>query len=310
MSRHLAVVFRGTGGVIGEDLVSRTCQGAADLVEEINPNFPATMGGLPVGTAVDFNAPSMQDAVNTAVWDATGIIRDALTREPNRRVVIGGYSAGAVAAARVRRWMAQTWPDNYLCSFSFGDPTRPFGGSYYNGPTLSGEGISSWHYGDINDYRHCWLTDPGDMYGNVPLGEAGDIMQLCYDIVTATELGDPVQTFQAIIPRIPEACELLGIPIPTMVRYATDGVFGNGLLAMGVPALIGALTGFIHNDPDKLTGSAAAAFAAKTALQFVAAKPPTAPHIEYHLRHVWPGQTYLGLAIQHVRDWSSRFPPT
>ncbi|GFG83330.1 hypothetical protein [Mycolicibacter algericus] len=35
----------------------------------------------------------------------------------------------------------------------------------------------------------------------------------------------------------------------------------------------------------------------------------TRPHIEYHLREVWPGQTYLGLAVQHVRDWASRAAP-
>lgn len=310
MSRHLAIVFRGTGGVIGEDYVSRVCQGASDLVEEINPHFPATMGGIPVGTAVDLRAPSMNDAVNTAVWDATGIIRHALTVNPNRRVVIGGYSAGAVAAARVRRWMADAYPDNYLCSFSFGDPTRPFGGSYYKGPVLSGEGISSWHYGDINDYRHCWLTDPGDMYGNVPLGEVGKIMQFCYDLVTAIELGDPLQTARSIIPRIPEVAELLGIEIPSVLRYATDGVIGSGLISIGLPMLLNIITSFVFNkDPESLTGAAAAAKAVQIAVQFATANPPTAPHIQYEHRQVWPGQSYLGLAIQHVRDWGSRIPP-
>ncbi|GFG83329.1 peptidoglycan-binding domain-containing protein [Mycolicibacter algericus] len=54
--RHLALVYRGTGGIIGEDYVSRVCQGAADLVEEINPDWSATMGGIPVGTAPSVRA--------------------------------------------------------------------------------------------------------------------------------------------------------------------------------------------------------------------------------------------------------------
>ena len=31
----------------------------------------------------------------------------------------------------------------------------------------------------------------------------------------------------------------------------------------------------------------------------------TAPHIEYHIRQVFPGQTYVQLAIQHVRHWAA-----
>jgi hypothetical protein len=44
--------------------------------------------------------------------------------------------------------------------------------------------------------------------------------------------------------------------------------------------------------------------AAVDALIFFCSPPfPTAPHCEYHVREVWPGMTYVGLAIQHVHDW-------
>ncbi|AHB31874.1 lysin B [Mycobacterium phage Aragog] len=266
--RHLAIVFRGTGGVIGQDYVSRVCQGVSDLVEEINPKFDATMGGIPVGTANNLGAKSMKKAVDEAVWDATGIIKHALTVNPNRKVIVGGYSAGAVAAARVRKWLQETYPDNYLCSFSFGDPTRPHGGSYYGGPILSGQGISSWRYGDVSDWRHCWLTDPGDMYGNIPLGAAGDILDDFYDMITATQISDPLVTALTFIEQFPKTLAKAGI---------------NPLAAFK---------------------------AADVAIKFATSNPPTAAHIQYEHREVWPGQTYLGLAIQHVRDYASRVPLT
>ena len=75
--------------------------------------------------------------------------------------------------------------------------------------------------------------------------------------------------------------------------------------------MLGSITALAgKGDPSKLTGPAAAVKAAQIALQFATAQPPTAPHIQYEFREVWPGQTYLGLAIQHVRDWASRVQPT
>lgn len=306
--RHLAVVFRGTGGVIGQDYVSQVCQAAADLVEEVNPNWPATMGGIPVGQARNIRAPSMQKAVQIGFDDARRIITEAIGRNPARKVVIGGYSAGAVVAAKVRQWLLETHPDNYLCSFSFGDPTRPFGASYYLGPVLAGHGISSWRYGDPTDWRHCWLTHPDDMYGNVPLGATGDIMDTAYDMVTATELSDPLGTVAAIIPKIIEILGEVGITLPLL---GTGLLTGSPIAMAGalLPLLTSMLPGLISaggGNPGALTGPAAAVQAAVIALRFAASG--TAPHIQYHLDEVWPGQTYLGLAVQHVTDWCSRVP--
>jgi hypothetical protein len=48
--------------------------------------------------------------------------------------------------------------------------------------------------------------------------------------------------------------------------------------------------------------------AAVDALIFFCSPPfPTAPHCEYHVREVWPGMTYVGLAIQHVHDWINQY---
>jgi len=299
--RHLAIVFRGTGGVIGQDLVSLTCQGAADLVEERNPDFPATMGGIPVGAASDVRGLSALKAAQIGFEAGKGEILAALRVNPNRRIVIGGYSWGAYVAAMLREWLHKTHPDNYLCSFSFGDPTRPFGGSYYLGAIPAGQGISSWRYGDPLDYRHCWLSHPGDMYADVPLGDAGNIMDTAFDMVVGTQLSDPVATAKAILPNIPIILREAGVEIPDALKGLAGGV--NGLTQVFLPMLIDMLPGLMVG---KVTGPAAAVQAAVIALRFLAAG--TGPHIRYHLDEVWPGQTYLGLAIQHVRDWSIRTP--
>ncbi|ATN92140.1 lysin B [Mycobacterium phage TipsytheTRex] len=309
MTRHLGVVFRGTGGVIGQDYVSRTLQACSDLVEEVNPEFPATMGGLPVGEAGDINDPSMAKAVEIAVEDAKHII----AQHPDRKLVIGGYSAGAVAAAHVRQYVQETCPDRYVCSFSFGDPTRPKGGAFFAGKPAPGHGISTWRYGDIKDWRHCWLAAPGDMYASVPDGDTGLIMGDFYDIVTNVELSDPVATLGAILRKLPDLLVHLRL-LQHKESPVSPGLLGlitetdkilqgriNPLNPLG--GLLLSVVGLLDGEPD---GLAAGINAALEGIRFVAQQPPTAPHIQYENREVWPGQTYLGLAIQHVRDWSSR----
>lgn len=305
-NRHLAVVFRGTGGVIGQDYVSQICQANADLVEEVNPDWDATMGGLPVGTAGGIGDKSMKHAVAEALSSGQEAIRAARRVDPNRKVIILGYSAGAVVAALLREWLLETHPENYLCSVSIGDPTRPEGGAYYLGVPAPGRGIASWRYGDITDWRHCWLVAPGDMYGSVPIGVVGEIMDTAYDMVTEVELSNPLGTAQQIIDKIPVIMAEAGVALPDLFKALTGGI--AGIAGFWLDVLINSLRGLIAGggDPAKLTGLAAAAQAAVIGIQFVASAPPTAAHIEYHIREVWPGQTYLGLGIQHVRDWASR----
>lgn len=301
--RHLAVVFRGTGGVIGEDYVSRVCQAVSDLVEEVNPEFPATMGGIPVGTAGNIQDPSGRRSVQIGFENGKRLIQDALRQDPQRKIILGGYSLGAWAAALLRQWLLATYPQNYLCSFSFGDPTRPVGGCYYNGKPAKGHGISSWLYGDVKDYRHCWLTAPGDMYSSVPDAKSGEIMQNFFDIVTGIELSDPL-SLKVILDEIPEILEDAGVTVPDIIKLlgGDEGEWnkaGNNAFTFIVNSIVGAISG-------KQQGLGAIIEAIVCALQFVATQPPTAPHIQYEFREVWPGQTYLGLAIQHVRDYASR----
>lgn len=311
--RHPAFVWRGTGGIIGADYVSRICQANADLVEEINTPWSAAMGGIPVGAAGNVNDPSMWRGVHEAfdAWEVE--FHRRLSLNPRLKCVVGGYSAGAVVAALVREYLLESFPDNYLCSFSLGDPTRPAGGSFYRGIDPGGQGISSWRYGDITDWRHCWATnvsDPNrpDMYTRVPLGKTGEIMQGAYDLVTRVELSNPIATVQNMVAVIPEICADAGIMVPDILGALSNGT--PGLAGYGAKLLTGALAGLIgRGNPDTLTGTAAAAKAIQIALTFALDNPPTKPHITYEFAEVWSGQTYLGLCIQHVRDWASRVPP-
>jgi hypothetical protein len=62
-----------------------------------------------------------------------------------------------------------------------------------------------------------------------------------------------------------------------------------------------------EDDVLSIKGIAAAIEAAIIALIFFC--QGTRPHIEYHIREVFPGQTYVQHAIQHVRYWASTRVP-
>lgn len=304
--RALAYVWRGTGGVIGQDPVSLVCQGAADLVEEVNPPWAATMGGIPVGAAGGIGDPSMWSAVQeTVAWTQTDFIARH-SANPDIRVVLGGYSAGAIAAAIFRAWLLEHFPDNYVCSFSLGDPTRPRGGGFYGRTPAWGRGISTVQYGDPKDYRHCWLAHEGDMYTQVPGGVAGDIMDDVYEEVTRFSFTDVMAVALRMMQALPAIAQKAGISLPAAFGALAGGPIG--LVAFAIPMLLTSIGGFIPGgDPDKLTGTAAAAKAATIGLTFLF--QGTAPHIRYHLDEAWPGgPTFVQLAIQHVRDYASRPP--
>lgn len=305
-NRAIAYVWRGTGGVVGHDLVSLVCQGVGDLVEEVNPPWSATMGGIPVGIAGGIGDPSMWDGVQaTVAWTQTDFIARHKAN-PKVRVVIGGYSAGAIAAAIFRAWLLENFPDNYVCSFSFGDPTRPFGGGFFGRLAPWGRGISTLSFGDPRDHRHCWLTHDGDMYAQIPGGVAGDIMDDVYEEVTRFAFRDIVQVAMRMMAAIPEIAQKAGISLPAAFASLAGGP--AGLAGFALPLLLGSIRGFIPGgDPDKLTGTAAAAKAATIGLQFLF--QGTGPHIRYHIDEAWPGgPTFVDLARMHVRDWASRPP--
>lgn len=159
-------------------------------------------------------------------------------------------------------------------------------------------------------------------------------MEDAFDGITHVEMSDLLGTAKALSDALLDGLEDAGVGIPKLTELLQghkvdlpDGGLLGGLLGgapitdillggkgdifgFGLAGVVSLLTGFIAEGASpgqiELTGPAGAAQAAVIALRFVAAQPPTAPHITYEFAEVWPGQTYLGLAIQHVRDWCSR----
>lgn len=306
--RHAVLTFRGTGGLVGQDYTSIVAQECV-VGEEVPMLYPASMGGIPVGTANDPMAPDGMECVNIAIELAA----DWFAANPTRTFILDGYSLGAIAASRVRAELEpggrfERYKPNYVCGVTFGNPARAFGHTYFLGTAPNGEGISDWHLPEsCLTWDWCDLAHPGDLYTNRPLGKPGEICEDAYGIVMNTQVSDPIGTIAAVIPHILEMVADAGITLPILGSVGNNhgATLNLGLVGMLLPLLSGALPALLGNS-SQVTGPAAAVQAAILALRFFGSG--TADHINYHVNEVWPGQTYLGLAIQHVNDWGSRVP--
>ena len=295
--RHAGLTFRGTGGIVGMDYTSRIAQEAG--LDEVPILYPASMGGIPVGAANDPNAPSGNDCVDIAVELAV----DWLESNPNRTFCILGYSLGATAASRLRALLLpgqrlERFADNYVCGAMVANPARAFGHTFFLGPVPDGEGISDFHVPrEACTWDWCELVQPDDFYSNVPLGDIGDICRQGNNIVMDTTVSKPVEMMAKMIPHMLRMLDEAGVQLPLNIPAMVTGVFA-GLLASLLPGVV----------PNVGGETAAAVHAARLALQFFAAQPPTRPHITYEFVEALPGRTYLQLGIDHVRDWSARTP--
>lgn len=299
-------VFRGTGGIVGIDICSRVCQRLGDLVEEINTPWAATMGGIPVGaTPGGLGAPSMWSAIQDGL---TAAQNDFLARHavnPNIKVAIIGYSAGAILAMLFREWLLANFPDSYVCSVTIGDPTRPDGGGFFGRPAPWGNGIADFAIGDPHDYRHAWLTHDKDIYAQIPGGVVGDIMDDVYAEVARFAFKDLVQFTIRMVTAVPAVASKAGISLPGALASLAGGP--AGFIGFALPLALNAVTGLIpHGVPaDQLTGTAAAAKAAVLGLEFLFAG--TGPHIRYEFDEAWPGgPTFVDFAAMHFRDYIGR----
>ena len=292
-NRPVVLTFRGTGGVIGHDYTSRVAQFAG--FREVAVEYPATMGGIPVGAAT--RGPTGGECVEIAVQDAVRSIEGS-----DWPFILCGYSLGAIAASRVRAMLEPggrlaPHKHRYICGVMFGNPARQFGHTYYLGAVPAGYGIADWHLPQpCCTWDWCELADPGDIYTNAPGGEAGDVMRAAYRIVMGTQVADPIVTIRRILPHIIELIQEAGVRPDVPLDKILTGA-GAGLLAAVLPV---DLANLLRAGSTETAGAVQAAI---LALRFFA--DGTRPHIEYEHREVWPGQTYLGLAVQHVQHWWS-----
>ncbi|HEY1412183.1 MAG TPA: hypothetical protein VGF36_08580, partial [Rhodopila sp.] len=300
LDRHELLTFAGTWAAPGTGYPSDVAHACADWCEEIPVEAPWSFGPIPPG---QLTAPSYAESVDIAVdWACDWI-------ETNRRtVILGGYSQGGEAAARVHHELTQGRLQHlghlYVAGYTFGNPSRQLEHTFYAGPPRDGEGIAQFRQSGIGD---DWAdeVDGDDMYGGVPPTLTGEIMRDVYTVCTDLQIHDLHQF------AVDFAWNCLEV-VQNLDGDAFDDL-AAGAARHGVDLIPAhpADTDRIQQISDKVSvkGIAAAIQAAVLGIQFLCTSPPTAPHIEYHIREVFPGQTYVGHAIQHVNDWAARRQP-
>jgi hypothetical protein len=279
--------------------VARACP-----VEEIPVQAPWSFGPIPPG---ELRAPSYAESVSIGVdWAC-----DWINAHPHRTFLLGGYSQGGEAASRVyaelgRGGRLEHAAPYFVAGYVFGNPSRHIEHTFYGGPPRDGEGIASYRLPRMDD-NWCSLVEPGDIYGGVPTSLAGEIMRDVYTLCTDLQIHD---RDQFAVDLVANMIELIGNLDGDAYDAVSYGVRQHNIDLSGANILPGEKLRAEGERLLSVRGIAAAIHAAILGLQFLCQSPPTAPHIEYHLREVFPGQTYVGLAIQHVTDWAARRAPT
>jgi hypothetical protein len=308
--RHALLTCSGTWAPPGVGFPSDVAHGCSDVCEEIPVQAPWSFG--PLGGAGDqgFHSPSYKESVQIGVdWSV-----DWLLAHPNRTFLIGGYSQGGECASRI--WQ-ETQPGgrlesvahNFIGGYTFGNPSRLVEHTFHAGPPRKGEGIAQYRMPPpLGDWWADEL-DPGDMYAAVPTNLAGEIMRDVYTMCVEMEMhsgaAEFAQTFAANCAEIVQ--NLDGDAYDDVEETAaTMGADLSGARRLDVSGIAARLGG--EDDILSARGIAAAIEAAILAIIFFA--QGTRPHIEYHLREVFPGQTYLAHAIQHVHHWANTRVPT
>jgi hypothetical protein len=227
--------------------------------------------------------------------------------------MIGGYSQGGECASRIYK---ETLPGgrlesvrhNYVGGYTFGNPSRQLEHTFFDGPKRRGEGIAEFRQSDMGD---DWAdeVDQGDMYGAVPKGLAGEIMRDVYTLCTEMQIHDGPRAFAItfLFNCIAIVNNLDGDAFDDIMQTASS--FGVEDFTGAVRLDTSHIETYLGGDGDILSvkGVAAAVTAAIFAIIFFA--QGTRPHIEYHIREVFPGQTYVQHAIQHVRHWAGTRQP-
>jgi len=308
------LTFAGTWAAPGTGFPSDVAHACADIADEIPVQGPNSFGPIPPYGGEGMRAPSYQESVAISVDWAVEWTLD----HPDRPVVAGGYSQGGEAASRYRTEFEpggrlEHLRRNFVCGYTFGNPSRYKQHTYYGGPATPFEGIAEFRLprrvcGD--DW--CELIDPGDLYGTSARGLAGEIERDVYALCSELELHSGLREF----------AETFVANLLEVVRNLDGDAYDD--LEAGIARYDVSLDRAVAIAPERFTpliqklasddrvlsvrGITAAIAAAIDGLIFFCTIPPTAAHCEYGTREVWPGQTYVGLSIQHVRDYIGRLP--
>jgi hypothetical protein len=277
------------------------------VADEVPVQGPNSFGPIPPLTTPDgIRAPSYAESIAISVNWAV----DWTLQNTDRPVIAGGYSQGGEAASRYRMEFEPGGRlahlrQNWVCGYVFGNPSRRMERTYYGGPYTPFDGIGEFRLPELG-WDWCELIDPADLYGTSARGLTGEIERDVYGLCTDLQLHD-MQQFA--IDFIANCIELVGdldgdAHDDLCAGCARHGVdITNANISDGVHELSGRIL--------SVQGIACAVAACIDGLIFFCSPPfPTAAHCEYHVREVWPGMTYVGLAIQHVHDWVRSYAET
>jgi hypothetical protein len=302
--RHALLTCSGTWAAPGVGYPSDVAQACSAIVEEIPVQAPWSFGPIPPGS---FTAPSYQESVQIGLdWAVNWLLAN-----PNRTFLLGGYSQGGECASRI---YMETLPGgrlesvahNFCGGFTFGNPCREAGHSFYAGPDRPWRGIASVNQTNMGD----WWADECeqcDMYADVPLDLRGEIMTDVYTLCIEIQMHDMQQFMTDFVANcLAVLGDLDGNAYNQVLRQFPQAAS----IMKGANILPKEKTQPLRDKIITVKGIAAAIGAAILGIQFMATNPPTACHIQYEFR-TWNGtQTYRDHAIQHVNDWASRRAPT
>ena len=308
-SKHALLTCSGTWAPPGVGYPSDVAHGCADVCEEIPVQAPWSFGPLGGASGEGFHSPSYAESVQIGVdWAVNWLLM-----HPNRTFLLGGYSQGGECASRI--WQ-ETQPGgrlesvahNFIGGFTFGNPSRHLEHTFHEGPRRRGEGIAQHRMPETGDW---WAdeVDQGDMYGAVPTNLAGEIMRDVYTLAIEMEMHSGAQEFaQTLAYNAVEVVQNLdGDAYDDVAETAaTMGADWTGAQRLNIEPIATRVRGD-GEDILSVKGIAAAVEAAILALIFFC--QGTRPHIEYHVREVFPGQTYLQHCIQHVHYWAGTRVP-
>lgn len=256
-------------------------------------------------------SPSYVESVQMGVdWAVNWLLA-----HPYRTFLIGGYSQGGECAARIKGELLpggrlESVAQNYIAGYVFGNPSRQEDRTFFECPARKGEGIAEFRLSGTTDEWAEYL-DPGDMYAAVPANLTGEIMRDVYTMVTDMQLHDGFIEFARDFAY--NCVELLGNLDGDAYNEAQGEAEKQGVSFEGATRLSGdrmnALVARVQARDGFLSvkGISAAIAAAVRAITFYA--QGTRPHIEYHIREVFPGQTYLAHAIGHVHYFAGTRQP-
>ncbi|SKU72341.1 Bacteriophage protein [Mycobacteroides abscessus subsp. massiliense] len=190
-----------------------------------------------------------------------------------------GYSQGGMVVSRLldefRTGRLKARQRDLVAGLTFGNPDREVdanGGRGISNRRIKGTPVDWW----------LDLFDERDIYGNVPNNDVGEDMTAIFRLVQLRGIDD-----------------LIGED--SLLQQALELVLGGGLAIPSNPLdLMGMLSKLGVTGP--LSGFPAAVMAIVKAITFFGSKPATAPHIEYHLREISPGVTYLDRGIAFIRE--------